>query len=103
MIRRPPRSTLFPYTTLFRSVEVVRDPSGQLADGLHLLRLAQLVFQVTLCGHVARQHQASAAARELEGPSDQVHLEHPAVLSAVAHARADCGLVGAAEPLPTPA
>src|SRR3712207_7904210 len=23
MIRRPPRSTLFPYTTLFRSVEVV--------------------------------------------------------------------------------
>src|SRR5258708_36264775 len=24
MIRRPPRSTLFPYTTLFRSAEVVR-------------------------------------------------------------------------------
>src|SRR2546430_11779662 len=24
MIRRPPRSTLFPYTTLFRSVAVVR-------------------------------------------------------------------------------
>src|SRR2546428_10397745 len=24
MIRRPPRSTLFPYTTLFRSVEVQR-------------------------------------------------------------------------------
>src|SRR5947209_9069995 len=27
MIRRPPRSTLFPYTTLFRSlVEKIRDP-----------------------------------------------------------------------------
>src|SRR3712207_9283153 len=26
MIRRPPRSTLFPYTTLFRSVDV--DPQG---------------------------------------------------------------------------
>src|SRR3712207_8608005 len=26
MIRRPPRSTLFPYTTLFRSVLVVFDP-----------------------------------------------------------------------------
>src|SRR5258708_8498195 len=25
MIRRPPRSTLFPYTTLFRSLHVVRD------------------------------------------------------------------------------
>src|SRR2546425_4933118 len=24
MIRRPPRSTLFPYTTLFRSLDVVR-------------------------------------------------------------------------------
>src|SRR3712207_7417172 len=26
MIRRPPRSTLFPYTTLFRSSGVVREP-----------------------------------------------------------------------------
>src|SRR2546426_8860996 len=26
MIRRPPRSTLFPYTTLFRSAVVVRSP-----------------------------------------------------------------------------
>src|SRR3712207_7699498 len=29
MIRRPPRSTLFPYTTLFRSPPV---PAGRLAD-----------------------------------------------------------------------
>src|SRR3712207_7848174 len=36
MIRRPPRSTLFPYTTLFRSLSFVRDvvedryaPSGR--------------------------------------------------------------------------
>src|ERR1039458_10759513 len=27
MIRRPPRSTLFPYTTLFRSVTVVGTPA----------------------------------------------------------------------------
>src|SRR5256886_9472685 len=26
MIRRPPRSTLFPYTTLFRSLRPLRDP-----------------------------------------------------------------------------
>src|SRR3712207_7854230 len=26
MIRRPPRSTLFPYTTLFRSSDVLRTP-----------------------------------------------------------------------------
>src|SRR3712207_8331272 len=30
MIRRPPRSTLFPYTTLFRSSLV--DPTGYLAE-----------------------------------------------------------------------
>src|SRR5438876_6489519 len=28
MIRRPPRSTLFPYTTLFRSLPVRDQPSG---------------------------------------------------------------------------
>src|SRR2546429_5691239 len=28
MIRRPPRSTLFPYTTLFRSVSLYDSPSG---------------------------------------------------------------------------
>src|SRR3712207_9507150 len=33
MIRRPPRSTLFPYTTLFRSV----DDRAQEADVAHLL------------------------------------------------------------------
>src|SRR5256885_5504159 len=36
MIRRPPRSTLFPYTTLFRSVQ--RKP-GTLCDG-HRSRIA---------------------------------------------------------------
>src|SRR3712207_6893210 len=32
MIRRPPRSTLFPYTTLFRSVlgEIDRDPPDEI-------------------------------------------------------------------------
>src|SRR5688572_32024664 len=34
MIRRPPRSTLFPYTTLFRSTSTVRG-SGFTADGYH--------------------------------------------------------------------
>src|SRR3712207_6984519 len=31
MIRRPPRSTLFPYTTLFRSPRVLGPPRGGLA------------------------------------------------------------------------
>src|SRR5260370_16448804 len=36
MIRRPPRSTLFPYTTLFRSIVVKRAPQ------LKLLSLAEV-------------------------------------------------------------
>src|SRR2546430_10764252 len=41
MIRRPPRSTLFPYTTLFRSKQLVDPASGLLVssftrDGQHL-------------------------------------------------------------------
>src|SRR5256885_11056756 len=34
MIRRPPRSTLFPYTTLFRSLRIRRpDPRGNVVVG----------------------------------------------------------------------
>src|SRR2546430_12236806 len=38
MIRRPPRSTLFPYTTLFRSLESPMQDGGQVPDLLHDLR-----------------------------------------------------------------
>src|SRR2546430_12060095 len=34
MIRRPPRSTLFPYTTLFRSMRVFVEGVGLLGPGL---------------------------------------------------------------------
>src|SRR3712207_6895226 len=37
MIRRPPRSTLFPYTTLFRSQDHVGVRLGQVEDLLHRL------------------------------------------------------------------
>src|SRR3712207_7111198 len=44
MIRRPPRSTLFPYTTLFRSVGPLQHPAGahglvlaEEGDGVHPL------------------------------------------------------------------
>src|SRR5260370_25206992 len=35
MIRRPPRSTLFPYTTLFRSQRHGQDHAVQKPDGRH--------------------------------------------------------------------
>src|SRR3712207_8279964 len=42
MIRRPPRSTLFPYTTLFRSLEALhRLEEHQPAEQLHVVRQVQ--------------------------------------------------------------
>src|SRR2546429_4825607 len=45
MIRRPPRSTLFPYTTLFRSLdriaEAERDAGGPIFSGVFQHRFGQ--------------------------------------------------------------
>src|SRR5258707_9208987 len=49
MIRRPPRSTLFPYTTLFRSYEQVLEGKG-LAWGGHGSRLGR--FDLPLRGRL---------------------------------------------------
>src|SRR3712207_7015270 len=42
MIRRPPRSTLFPYTTLFRSLQALDRVLADHRTGLGRLDLAQL-------------------------------------------------------------
>src|SRR2546423_2933987 len=51
MIRRPPRSTLFPYTTLFRSWTVRRPFGASLAPG-HGLRRAAPLFDRLVVGPV---------------------------------------------------
>src|SRR2546430_11547843 len=48
MIRRPPRSTLFPYTTLFRSsssTNGVNPSSTNTAGGTNSLQQAQVAFE----------------------------------------------------------
>src|SRR5258708_21748192 len=42
MIRRPPRSTLFPYTTLFRSIPRRKAPKSSLASLVSMLKWDQL-------------------------------------------------------------
>src|SRR3712207_8262206 len=45
MIRRPPRSTLFPYTTLFRSNGLAEEASDrEIADGIMLLAQTEGIF-----------------------------------------------------------
>src|SRR5260221_1384856 len=59
MIRRPPRSTLFPYTTLFRSVAEV---------GTHLLRSAVLAGVL----NAVRNKRSEEHTSELQSHSDLV-------------------------------
>src|SRR2546429_6586580 len=56
MIRRPPRSTLFPYTTLFRSREDREGQRGQTRTG-------RRVFQRRQAGHRAEEHTAELQSR----------------------------------------
>src|SRR3712207_7100835 len=70
MIRRPPRSTLFPYTTLFRSevlevARVVDAGDRALAEVLLLGHLADEDVVLVVAGH--RDHEVGALdARALE-------------------------------------
>src|SRR3712207_8978507 len=53
MIRRPPRSTLFPYTTLFRSVDVHLDGAriwnASVASGVDLATYGGLADTASVC------------------------------------------------------
>src|SRR3712207_7918388 len=64
MIRRPPRSTLFPYTTLFRSFKL----RCSLADPMFepLVKEANLLFGVLAFGYVARseEHTSELQSRQ---------------------------------------
>src|SRR5260221_13271886 len=54
MIRRPPRSTLFPYTTLFRSPETLAGWAGRVPDG----------FRFCLKAHRGLTYSADAFDKE---------------------------------------
>src|SRR3712207_7721873 len=64
MIRRPPRSTLFPYTTLFRSRVVwrqVRRQAFYLAATLLFLVLVALALSAAATGLQARRDETRSA------------------------------------------
>src|SRR2546426_10435904 len=65
MIRRPPRSTLFPYTTLFRSALLLHLPSGE----LHLLGVHDDHAVTTV--HVRREGRLVLAPQHLRDAARQ--------------------------------
>src|SRR6266498_5053315 len=71
MIRRPPRSTLFPYTTLFRS-----DGRGRAADGreaVHLARAlgADVVLMDVRMPDLLAARQPSRHLKRIDSTSDR--------------------------------
>src|SRR3712207_8127569 len=53
MIRRPPRSTLFPYTTLFRSL-YIENPEGSIGKLLEIINNSKVVgYKINLQKSVA--------------------------------------------------
>src|SRR6202142_4692131 len=56
MIRRPPRSTLFPYTTLFRSDYTISGIRGGTVGAVH----------------IPRQHRSEEHTSELQSPTNLV-------------------------------
>src|SRR3712207_7177506 len=65
MIRRPPRSTLFPYTTLFRSGLQGQSPDRRFALRLHRVRGADDVAHARGDAPERRQVAGSRAVQEL--------------------------------------
>src|SRR5256885_11020772 len=76
MIRRPPRSTLFPYTTLFRSVVVCIVDASNLERNLYLttqaLELGVPVVVALNMIDVAESQRSEEHTSELQSPCNLV-------------------------------
>src|SRR5256885_10587862 len=86
MIRRPPRSTLFPYTTLFRSRVGARDPLQEPRHGAYEVPLALLRRQSTNVAHqevVRANAQLSADAVPIDRKSTRLNSSHLVISYAV--------------------
>src|SRR3712207_8636541 len=94
MIRRPPRSTLFPYTTLFRSRHLLGRLAVEVDAGVELLHrlggevaLEQLdgALEVgpRLVGHLLAHYQGRVVGREQDRKSTRLNSSHANISYAV--------------------
>src|SRR5437764_9822742 len=70
MIRRPPRSTLFPYTTLFRSLRIARGSAGARAHRASDRERRQRVSRLSASGSGPGAEAGGGAARSEEHTSE---------------------------------
>src|SRR2546430_6692666 len=74
MIRRPPRSTLFPYTTLFRSLAELRRKLAEVAFG-RLLALGDVEPVVTRARHRGALERALAEVDRSEEHTSELQSQ----------------------------
>src|SRR2546428_8446773 len=72
MIRRPPRSTLFPYTTLFRSI--IRESQRVAQLGVHAMvrRLGHVGEDALLAALRGVHHEGDRKSTRLNSSHDQI-------------------------------
>src|SRR5256885_9349113 len=85
MIRRPPRSTLFPYTTLFRSRRLALDAHAHHERGIEPAAMLIRPLEV--------EHLGLAPARELDRKSTRLNSSHLVISYAVFCLKKKKGLV----------
>src|SRR5258708_29578821 len=85
MIRRPPRSTLFPYTTLFRSLVREKNSSGFAPRRDKRSRFAQLTcFALIFCQAMVVPAPAQQAAQaSVDRKSTRLNSSHQIISYAV--------------------
>src|SRR2546422_3832101 len=81
MIRRPPRSTLFPYTTLFRSLAI--SSSGEFRDLVEAVDAGAPLPYAAVTANAGSTLGSRAAARALDRKSTRLNSSHGYISYAV--------------------
>src|SRR3989454_2278012 len=75
MIRRPPRSTLFPYTTLFRSCREARPRRNTRTAAILIVGAESTLFSILECGPTCRRSCCVVVCDQTPG-RDQAEMGH---------------------------
>src|SRR2546421_2786672 len=87
MIRRPPRSTLFPYTTLFRSIDpaqpLAREGIGLVRQHLHLGHVGCEEGDVVADERLESLERVAVARQAIDRKSTRLNSSHDQISYAV--------------------